>query len=437
MANLVVMPKLGLTMKQGKIVKWLKQEGQQVAAGEKLFEVATDKLTNEVEATESGIVRKLLAAEGDSVACLKPIAIIGGAAEDISGLLPADGGAGIPEAAAKAAVKPAIVQAAEVLPKEPLHTGRIVASPAAKKLAKESGADLAYIKGTGPKGRISLKDVELHNAVQTPKATPMAVKTAQAMGISLQEVQSLDRITKQDVVVHYEKQLSKTAANPIETRQSMSQMRRVIAERMSDSWQISPAVTYDIDVDMTQLQKLKDQLKEEQKLTYTDFLIKLVSEALLEFPLLNASVDGEEIITRNYVNMGVAVAIENGLVVPVIPYANTKGLRAISEQVKELAYKAKANLLSSDEMTGGTFTITNLGMYGIQSFSPIINQPEVAILGVNTIKETPVYENGSLVAKPMMRLSLTADHRVADGAVAAQFLYRIKQYIEKPGMLLL
>jgi pyruvate dehydrogenase E2 component (dihydrolipoamide acetyltransferase) len=437
MVNLVVMPKLGLTMKQGKIIKWFKQEGQRVEAGEKLFEVATDKLTNEIEAAESGIVRKLLAAPGESVACLKPIAIIGGAEEDISGLLPPEGGAGISEAAPKAETKRAAVQAAEVIPKEPLHTGRIVASPAAKKLARERGADLAYIKGTGPKGRIRLKDVELHHGVQVPKATPMAVKTAQTMGINLQEVQSLDRITKQDVVLHYEKQLSKTAADPIETRQAMSQMRKVIAERMSDSWHTSPAVTYDIEVDMTQLQKLKDQLKEEKKLTYTDFLIKLVSEALLEFPLLNASVEGEEIIIRNYVNMGVAVAVENGLVVPVIPYANTKGLRVISEQVKELSYKAKANLLSSDEMTGGTFTITNLGMYGIHSFSPIINQPEVAILGVNAIRETPIFENGSVVSKPIMKLSLTADHRVADGAVAAQFLHRIKQYIEKPGMLLL
>ncbi len=433
MANLVVMPKLGLTMKQGKITKWFKQEGEPIQAGEKLFEVATDKLTNEIEASSSGIVRKLLAQEGDSVPCLKPIAVIAEADEDIDGLIPQAG-----EAQPQSPTEAPKGRASEAVPeeKETRSTGRIIASPAARRLAREKGVDLTHIQGSGPKGRIVLADVENGSPLDR-KASPMAVKTAGALGVDLSEVFSQGRIMKEDVLRHHHNQQYARVVNPTEIRTPMSQMRRVIAERMTESWHVSPAVTYDITVDMTQLKGLKEELKEYQRLTYTDFLVKLVAQALLEFPLLNSSIEGDEIITRNYVNMGVAVAIENGLIVPVIQYADQKGLKEISSQVRDLAHRAKTNQLTGDQLSGGTFTITNLGMYGIDSFSPIINQPEVAILGVNAINEVPVLDKGNLVSRPMMKLSLTADHRVADGAVAAQFLHRVKQYIEKPGLLLL
>ena len=217
----------------------------------------------------------------------------------------------------------------------------------------------------------------------------------------------------------------------------MSTMRRIIAERMYNSWHTSPAVHFNIRVDTTRMQELRQQLKPVANITYTDILVAITSRVLLQFPLLNGTVDGEEIILRNYVNMGVAVALEEGLLVPVVKYSHMKGLKEISDEIKDLSYKARNNQLTTDDITGGTFTITNLGMFGIESFTPIINQPESAILGVNAIVETPVVENGNVVIKPMMRLSLTADHRIIDGAVAAQFLAKLKEYLENPAMLLL
>jgi pyruvate dehydrogenase E2 component (dihydrolipoamide acetyltransferase) len=166
-------------------------------------------------------------------------------------------------------------------------------------------------------------------------------------------------------------------------------------------------------------------------------MVKIVSKALMDFPLLNSTVDGNVIVTRNYVNMGVAVALPAGLLVPVVKFSNVKGLKDISKEIKDLGERAKTNKLTPDELTGGTFTISNLGMFGIESFTPIINQPEVAILGVNAIVQEPVAINGEIVIKPMMNLSLTADHRVVDGAVAAEFMSKLKEYMEKPGLLLL
>ena len=441
MANVVVMPKLGLTMKKGKIIKWFKNEGERIEAGERLFEVATDKLTNEVEAKESGIVRKLLADPGDTIPCLEPVAIIGELEEDIteliSGTINNAGSMSEPSQKDKAEI---FNKNEAVENKKEKNTGRIIASPVAKKLALEKEVDLSYIKGTGPNGRITLKDVEKYIENEKcieGKASPMAVKTAEKLNVDLTKINMDRRIMKQDVIDFNKDRALEEAINPMEQRVSMSQMRKVIAERMTESWHISPAVTYDMSVDVTKLKEIKDSLKDVEKITYTDLLVKIVSKVLLEFPLLNASIDGEEMVLRNYVNMGVAVAIENGLLVPVVKYAHTKGLRSISEEIKELSYKAKTNQLSTDELVGGTFTITNLGMFGVESFSPIINQPEVAILGVNAIIEKPILENGNLINKPFIKLSLTADHRIADGAVAAQFLYRVKQYIEKPDMLLL
>ncbi|MFA9422963.1 MAG: dihydrolipoamide acetyltransferase family protein, partial [Sedimentibacter sp.] len=201
--------------------------------------------------------------------------------------------------------------------------------------------------------------------------------------------------------------------------------------------QTSPTVNYNIKVDTTAIKQIREDLKESMKISYTDILVKIVSKVLLEYPLLNSSIDGNEIITRNYVNMGVAVALPDGLLVPVIKFANTKGLKDISTEIKSLGQKAKNNELIPDELRGGTFTLSNVGMYGIESFTPIINQPEVAILGVNAINEEAKVINGELKIKPMMNLSLTADHRVVDGAVAAEFMAKLKEYIEKPGLLLL
>ncbi len=432
MADVIVMPKLGLTMKEGKIAKWHKNEGDEVNEGETLLEVATDKLTNEVEANKSGFIRKLLAKEGDVIPCLEPIAIIGNKDEDISSLLS--------QSTVKAEKEDSVKTSSnkQEVEKKTNQSKRVNVSPIAKKLAQEKGIDIADVVGTGPQGRITKNDVEKYLEVKGKvKTSPMAEKVASELNVKLSDINKYGRIMKQDVLDFNKKRKLLEAANPIDERVPMTEMRKVIARRMSQSWEISPAVTYDIKVDITNLRRLKNELKDIYKVTYTDLLVKILSKSLLDFPLLNCSIDGEELIYRNYANIGVAVAIDNGLVVPVVKYANVKGLKEISSEIKELVFKAKNNELSTDDLTEGTFTITNLGMYGIDSFSPIINQPEVAILGVSTIVETPVLQNGNIINKPFMKLSLTADHRAVDGAVAAQFLYKIKQYIEKPEMLIL
>ena len=242
---------------------------------------------------------------------------------------------------------------------------------------------------------------------------------------------------KDDVIKYKMSEELQKFADPQEFRSPMSGMRRVIAKRMLESTQISPTVTFNIKADITAMKKFREDIKETVKISYNDILVKILSKILLEFPLLNCSIDGNDIITRNYANIGVAVALPEGLLVPVVKYANVKGLKEISEEIKTMAEKARNNELSPDELTGGTFTISNLGMYGIESFSPIINQPESAILGVNSIREEAVVLNGELKIKPVMNLSLTADHRAVDGAVAAEFLAKFKEYIEKPGLLLL
>ncbi|AKL94010.1 pyruvate dehydrogenase complex dihydrolipoyllysine-residue acetyltransferase component PdhC [Clostridium aceticum] len=434
MAKVVTMPKLGLTMTEGKLTKWYKAEGEEIQAGEVFFDVTTDKLTNEVEATESGIVRKLLVKEEDVVECLKPVAIIAAVDEDISSLVTASGGTR--DEAIDVQISNENIEKASV--DKAKERRRIKASPIAKKLAEEKNLDLELVTGTGPNGRITLEDVEnyINNHAKKVKASPMAEKTAGAFGIDLCEIKKDSRIMKEDVY-NYLRDKAQVQGNLIETRIPMNQMRQIIANRMSESWKVSPAVTFDIKVDVTRLKEIRNWLKSTCKVTFTDLLVKIIATTLLEFPYLNSRIENDEIITRNYANIGVAVALEGGLVVPVVKYANEKGLRQISGEVKELAEKARNNALNQEDMTEGTFTITNLGMYGIESFSPIINQPEVAILGVNTITETSVVVNGEIVIKPLMNLSLTADHRVVDGAIAAQFLAKVKEYIEKPEMLLL
>ena len=438
MAKLVVMPKLGLTMTEDLVSRWLKAEGDAVKEGEPLFEVETDKLTNTIEATASGTLLKILAKEGDTLPCLAGVAVIGKPNEDISELVP--GAAPKAEAPAPAAAPAAPAKA---------PGGRVVASPAAKKLAKELGLDIALVPGTGPGGRITEEDGKKFKAAPPPppeppkpapepgpKASPLAAKAAAELGMDLKDVPHKGgRILAADILAA----VSAPAAQegPREEVKRMNGMRKAIARNMQNSHMTSPTVTFNLGCDVTELAKLRARLKAEDiKVSYTDILVKLVAVALREFPLLNCSVDGDNIIYKNYVNMGVAVALDNGLVVPNVRDADKKGLREISAEVKELANLARTGGLPMDHLSGGTFTITNLGMYGIESFSPIINQPEVAILGVNTIVEKPVVIDGEICVRPILNLSLTADHRVVDGSVAAQFLQRVKKLIECPALVL-
>ncbi|KAF5040708.1 Dihydrolipoyllysine-residue acetyltransferase component of pyruvate dehydrogenase complex [anaerobic digester metagenome] len=430
MAEYIVMPKMGLTMTEGFLTNWKKSEGDIINTGDVLFDVETDKLTNSYEAKSSGILRKILVREG-TVNVLEPVAIIGSSDEDISDLLKKE--ETVDAVANKEIKAPSIAQS-----EAPSAGGRIKISPRAKKIAQDMGVDISIVVGTGPGGAITEDDIKsFAEKPSQKKVSPTALIVAEQLDVDTNKIQKETRIMKDDVIKFKLSEELMKYASPVETRAPMTTMRKVIAKRMLESVQISPTVNYNLKVDTTAMKQLKEDLKETVKVSYTDILVKIVSMVLLEHPLLNSSIEGNEIITRNYVNMGVAVALPDGLLVPVVKYANVKGLKDISKEIINLGQKAKNNELTTDELTGGTFTITNIGMFGIESFTPIINQPEVAILGVNTIEEEARVVDGEIKIKPMMNLSLTADHRVVDGAVAASFMAKLKQYIEKPGMLLL
>jgi pyruvate dehydrogenase E2 component (dihydrolipoamide acetyltransferase) len=431
MAEFVVMPKMGLTMTEGFLTNWRKKEGDSVNKGDILFDVETDKLTNEIEAKTSGVLKKILVNE-ETVKIQVPVAIIGTADEDISELLK-DEGEKTEETAPEKEVPKA--EAAPAVEKRP--EGRVKISPRAKKTAQELNVDYNLVTGTGPGGAITEDDIKNFAEKPKTKVSPTAAVVAEKLGVDTDNIEKDARVMKADVVQYKLDENLAKYADPQEYRKPMSTMRKVIARRMLESVQTSPAVSFNIKVDTTDMKQLRDDLKDVYKVSYTDILVKIVSKVLLEYPLLNSSVSENEIITRNYVNMGVAVALPAGLIVPVVKYSNVKGLKDISKEIKDLGERARTNALSPDELQGGTFTISNLGMFGIESFTPIINQPEVAILGVNAIIQEPVAVNGEVLIKPMMNLSLTADHRVVDGAVAAEFLAKLKENIEKPGLLLL
>ena len=443
MATELLMPKLGLTMTEGTIDEWKKKEGDTVQKGEIIYSVATDKLTNDVESDADGVLLKILVAEGETVPCKTLVGWIGAPGEAVpDGAAPAAAEA---PAAAAPAVGAVVGAAAAAAPARPAGA-YVPATPYAKKLAKEKGFDLAQVPATGYKGVVVAKDVLAFTpaaaaaAAPAVKASPLAAKVAADLGIDLGAVNAHGRVLAQDILAYLESTREKAepaAADAREETKPMSGMRKAIARNMLASVQTSPTVTFNLGIDMTEMKRYREQLKaKEIKVSYTDLLVKFVAKALTEFPLLNCSVEDNKIIYKHYVNMGVAVALDNGLVVPNITDADKKSLTEISAEVKELAKLAREGKLPPEKLRGGTFTITNLGMYGIESFSPIINQPEVAILGVNTMEDKVVVRNGEMVIRPIMNLSLTADHRVVDGSVAAQFLQRVKSLMENPALML-
>ena len=442
MPQAIVMPKLGLTMTEGTLKKWYKKEGDAITLGEIIFEVETDKLTNSVESSQEGILRKVLVSEGVTVNCFVPVGVVGTENENIDDFLRgiSEGGPAAPQNVSTDADKPVQETAAASLhAPSPAGEGRVIAAPAARKMAQEKGVDLTQVAGTGPGGRITIADVEKYIA-SSPKSetgalktSPLAAKMASELGVNLADVpQAKARIMSEDVA----SLAASKSAEALEQRVPMSGMRKIIAKRMRESVDISPSVTLNIGADMTAMKACKAALASEGlKVSYTDLLVKIVSKVLMEFPLLNSTIDGTDIIYKRYVNMGVAVALDDGLVVPVIKNTHIKTLAQISDEIKNMAAKAKEGKLGLDSLTGGTFTISNLGMFGIESFTPIINQPEVAILGVNSMSDTVVCVDGEIIVRPMMRFSLTADHRAVDGAVAAHFLSKFKKYLEMPALL--
>lgn len=453
MAQEVLMPKLGLTMTEGTIEEWKYKEGDSVKKGDILFSVATDKLTNDVEAEADGVLLKILLPEGETAPCKAVIAYIGEAGEVI-----AEGGVSAESTAAQAPAS----SAAAVPAKTPAVTrdpgAPVLASPAAKKLAKEKGVDLALVAGTGPKGRITLEDVEAY--LTAPKAndpaaevktSPLAAKLAEELGVDVSKIQTDGRVMKADVLTAAgvctaapaaEAAPAISAGDNDEAPVKVNPLRRSIAANMSNSWHTSPRVTYTFAVDVTAMKalraKLKDSLKEQGiKLTYNHILMKVVAKALMEFPDVNASFADNMLTRHKHVNMGLAVAKGDGLIVPNVKNADSKSLAEIAKETEALIDATRSGNIDMKDMTGGTFTITSLGPYGVRSFSPIINQPELAILGVCDIVDTPIVCNGEIVIRPMMNLCLTADHRVVDGVMASKFMKRVVELLENLYLLLI
>jgi pyruvate dehydrogenase E2 component (dihydrolipoamide acetyltransferase) len=430
MAYKVIMPKAGMAMEEGTIMKWFKQEGDKVEAGEPLLEILTDKVSMEVEAENSGTLLKILKQEGEVVPVIQTIAYIGEAGEQIN-----------EEQASAATPKAEEKEKAEEKHESPRiknEYGKIPATPLAKAIARKNGIDLADIKGLETGKVIKARDVESYvENYKEIKATPLASRIAKEMNLDMSQIKGSGfrgKITKEDLTAVGGNKKPETGISDNNTRKPMKGMRKIIADRMLKSHLEIPPVTFNIKADVTELLNLRKQINKtfESKITVNDFVMKAAIQALREHPYINVTIDGNDIVFLDEINLGMAVALPEGLIVPVIRNADKLSLRELSASAKDLGSRAKNNKLMPDEITGGTFSVSNLGMMGITSFTPIINQPESAILGVCAVEEVLRLENGRIESRSMMGLSLTADHRVIDGAQAAIFLSRIKELLENP-----
>ena len=389
MAVEVVMPKFGLTMTEGTIQQWFKSEGDTIKNGEALFEVETEKVLYEVEAPADGTVAKLLYAVEAVVGVGLPVAIIAEAGEEVAEV--AARYADVAAAPAAAPPEPAPVAASTAPPAAEEKRGRVPVTPAARKLAKEHTIDLSGVTGTGPRGRITREDVQKIIDSGGQAAPPPA-----------------------------------PAAPPAATEDiPLRGMRKVIAERMQQSLQGSAQLTISTEVDVTQLIDRRQEVRQEFNVTYTDFIVQACAHALRQHPRMNASLEGNTIHVHGDIHVGLAVALDEGLIVPVVRDVDKKSLKDIAAEAKTLAEKARASQLKLEEVSGGTFTVSNLGMYGVDAFTPIINAPQSGILGVGRIVEKPVIYRGEITKRSMMVLSLTFDHRVIDGAPAGAFLQTV------------
>lgn len=451
MAVKVVLPLLGQTMEEGTIIKWFKQEGEKVEKGEPLLEVQTDKVNMEVESPDAGMLLKIVAPEEAIVPVKELIAVLGEPGENIDDII----GNGAKKEEAPAAAQ-APVQAVSVSTVESTATAaagdRVFASPRAKMVAKEHNLNVALLagKGTGENGRIREKDVLAFLAsaqdLEKPRVTPLAGKVAADQGIDLSQVAASGiggKITKDDVLKAAvpAPAVKPTGAGKIGRVIPFTGMRKAVADNVDRSFK-NAHVTLRMEVDMTEAVKLRKQILDpvEKKfgvrISFTDIITKAAAMAMFDVPIVNATFDGQNITIHDDVNISIAVAIDEGLTVPVVRNVESKGLAQISMEIKELAGKARNGQLPPNALQGGTFTISNLGSYGVEDFDPIINPPQSAILGVCKIVEKPVAVNGQIEIRPMMNLNLTFDHRVMDGAPAAQYLAKVKEILEAPYLML-
>jgi len=419
MAEKFLMPKLSPTMEEGQISRWVVNEGDSFGAGETLAEVDTDKATMEMTALSAGTVLKILKGAGDTAKLGEAIAITGTKGEDISALLSevASNGSAKSEPPASAggqrsenndtsveAPAPAVVPQTSA----PASSGgRMLVSPIAARMAAENGIDIGTITGSGPSGRIIKRDIE----------------TALAGG-----GQATRTYTASTVV----------GASAFR-EETTSKMRQVIATRLAESIGPIPTFYLTTEIEMDNAAELRKAVNasvaEDQKISLNDIVVKAAAMALVKHPFVNASYQGDSIRFYEQADIGVAVAIEDGLITPVVRGANLKGFLEISAEIKDLAAKAKARKLQPEEYTGATFSISNLGMFGIKEFTAIINPPEAGILAVGGAAQTPVVRDGQIVVRSMMNVTMSCDHRVIDGATGAKFLQTFKQMLENPGMM--
>ncbi|HLI71291.1 MAG TPA: dihydrolipoamide acetyltransferase family protein [Ktedonobacteraceae bacterium] len=423
----VEMPKMGDTMEEGKILHWLKHEGDTVKKGEALAEVETDKVNIEIEAFASGILRKILVKEGESAPIGASIAYIGAADEPLPGEASGNG------AAAKASAPKAQSKAVPTAPSSRTQVatapapaaqpttstgGRIFISPLARRFAEEHEVDYRQIRGTGPNGRIIKLDIEAalkQAAPAAPVAAPFVPEAVPA-GIDTAEVVEIP----------------------------LTSMRRTIAKRLAQSMQSAPHFYVTSVIDTGKLGELRKQINEFAatdpnpiKVSFNDLIIKAVAIALLRMPQVNVSFAEDKLIQKKQVHIGVAVALEQGLIVPVLHNADKRGILDIARESRRLAEAARSNKLKPEDLSGGTFTISNLGMFDVESFTAVINPPESAILAVGSITPTPAVIDGQVVVRERMKVTLSSDHRALDGAIAARFLQEVKKLLEEPFGLLL
>jgi len=454
MATEVIMPKQGLQMTEGTIISWLAKEGEAVEEGKPLFEMETDKLTIEIAAPVSGTLLKIIRPEGDVVPITELIAVIGNDGEDISDILAKAGGGAAPtQASAEPAASPEASEPAGSAGAEAPATAapagapaparspgeRTFSSPRARMRADESGVDLDGVAGSGPDGLVIERDV-LAAAESAPKATPLAKRAAEAEGVDLAGIAGSGprgKIYQRDLAQAGRSAAAGAVAAPEDRLVKLSGMRRIIAERMRDSLDSAAQAVHRVDVDMSEAVRLRTSLKAaEIPVSFNDLILKTVARALRSHPRMNSRFTDEGILEVGEVNVGMAVAVDEGLLVPVIRNADQLNLGGIRSESRRLAEAARSNRLAPEELQGGTFSVSNLGMYELDSFTAIINSPESGILAVGAVKEKAVVVDGTIVARPMCSLSLTYDHRLIDGAPAADFLRTVKALLENPYRLL-
>ncbi len=418
MASIKV-PPLGESIVEATVSRWLKQEGDAIAAGDTLVELETDKITVEVPALEAGVLSSRLKQEGDVVTVGESLGEIGAG----SGAAPAPAAPAPSAPAAPVAAAPAVAAPAVAAPVVAAADPKV--SPAASRLATEAGVDLSTVAGSGRGGVISKADVVSAVAAPSASSAPAAAAPASAPAPAPAKPAA-----------------PAAPSGTRETREKMTTRRKRIAENLLQSQHMTAHLTTFNEIDMTAISALRERLKErvekEQgvKLSFMPFFAKAAAQALQAFPLVNAQLDGDHIVYKHYVNMGIAVASEGGLVVPNVKDAHTKSIVEIGKDIAAVAKRARDGKLSMDDLTGGTFTITNGGVFGSLISTPIINYPQVAILGLHKTQDRPVAINGKVEIRPMMYVALSYDHRLIDGQQAVLFLVRIKELMEDPAAML-